>query len=755
MKKILFSLGVMLSAFALTNCTQEIENPAQQPESAGYPFEIVASTVDTKTVNDGMSTKWVDGDKINLFHAVTDSTDYKNNGAFTVKDVEAGSFTGNLIETLDVEEEYDWFAFYPYSSYIKTPANTQNGYMPVGSKSSEVQTQTGNNNMTHIAGGNYPIAGRAIAVPASSTPSIKMTHVTSLVEVVVTNKTQNPLTVNEIMFVAPEDIIGTFYIDFSGDACSFISSGAGYTSSTATLKVNDAEALAQGQSAKFYLAVKPFKMTGTEGSSLSVYVNGYPKELNINKAISFLPGKIKTLNVAYDKVEEAGIEEATLTFDDKAKRVEYSTSIQVWKENGITVTNNKASSTTNVGDYYKPARFYKNSEVVISAPGMIKEIIINCSGMESKYVTPWGGNEVNGIVTMSLDGTSESVKYVMSSGQARANSVTVRYLPTSGGETPAPSVLSSIAVSGQTTSYTVGDNFEFDGIVTATYSDATTATVTPTSVSSPDMLTEGTKEVTVTYTEDGITCEATYNITIIASQTEEPEGPKVVTAAEFNAATDNNIEYQVSGTISGIYQAYDASYKNISLYISDGTGEILAYRLSCDGITDPANTLTKGDLITVKGKRTLYNEKPQMAQGCVIVEHKDVVVETPTGSATLSFANKANRTTYNTSQQVWEQNGIKFINDKAASTNNVGDYAAPVRLYQGSKLTVMYTGMTKIEFTCNNSSYATELKNSIKSGTVTVSGSVVTVVFDSTTDEYVVDKLAKQVRMDSITVYAE
>ena len=68
MKKILFSLGVMLSAFALTNCTQEIENPAQQPESAGYPFEIVASTVDTKTVNDGMSTKWATGDQINLIH---------------------------------------------------------------------------------------------------------------------------------------------------------------------------------------------------------------------------------------------------------------------------------------------------------------------------------------------------------------------------------------------------------------------------------------------------------------------------------------------------------------------------------------------------------------------------------------------------------------------------------------------------------------------------------------------------------------
>ena len=235
----------------------------------------------------------------------------------------------------------------------------------------------------------------------------------------------------------------------------------------------------------------------------------------------------------------------------------------------------------------------------------------------------------------------------------------------------------------------------------------------------------------------------------------EPEGPKVVTAAEFNAATDNSIEYQVSGTISGIYQAYNSSYNNISLYISDETGEILAYRVSCAGITDPANTLTKGDLITVKGKRTLYNEKPQMAQGGVIVSHTDVVVETPAGAATLSFADKANRTVFTDSQQVWEQNGIKFTNDQASSTNPIGDYAAPVRFYQGSKLTVEYAGMTKIEFTCNNGSYATELKNSIKTGTVTVSGSVVTVVLDSAADSYVVASLAKQVRMDSLTVYAE
>ena len=235
-----------------------------------------------------------------------------------------------------------------------------------------------------------------------------------------------------------------------------------------------------------------------------------------------------------------------------------------------------------------------------------------------------------------------------------------------------------------------------------------------------------------------------------------PEGPKVVTAAEFNAATDNSIEYQVSGTISGIYQAYSSSYNNISIYISDETGEMLAYRLSCAGITDPANTLTKGDLITVKGKRTLYNEKPQMAQGCVIVEHTDVVVETPAGGATLSFADKANRTVFTTSQQVWEQNGVKLINDKGSSTSDVADYAAPARFYKSSKLTVEYAGMTKIEFTCNNGSYATALKSSITTGTVTVNGSVVTVELGAAADSYVISSLSGgQVRMDSLTVYTE
>ena len=123
-------------------------------------------------------------------------------------------------------------------------------------------------------------------------------------------------------------------------------------------------------------------------------------------------------------------------------------------------------------------------------------------------------------------------------------------------------------------------------------------------------------------------------------------------------------------------------------------------------------------------------------------------------TATLSFADKAQRTVFNSNQQVWTQNGITLTNDKAASTNAVADYAKPARFYAGSKLTVSCEGTIKqIVFDCNSSSYATTLKNSITSGaTVTVSSDKVTAVPTTEASEFVVAKLTAQVRMDAITV---
>lgn len=77
-----------------------------------------------------------------------------------------------------------------------------------------------------------------------------------------------------------------------------------------------------------------------------------------------------------------------------------------------------------------------------------------------------------------------------------------------------PATLSSIALSGQSTTYEVNETFSFDGTVTASYSDCSSKTVTPTSVSTPDMSTAGSKTVTVSYTEGEETRTASYTITV-------------------------------------------------------------------------------------------------------------------------------------------------------------------------------------------------------------------------------------------------
>ena len=130
----------------------------------------------------------------------------------------------------------------------------------------------------------------------------------------------------------------------------------------------------------------------------------------------------------------AWAETATLTFDNTSKRTEYSTSKQVWVENGITFTNNKSSSTTNVGDYSKPARLYANSNVIIECSlGNINQIVFDCNS--SSYATAMnnsiGTTATTSVssdkVTVTLAGTSNSFTISKLTAQVRLDAITVTY----------------------------------------------------------------------------------------------------------------------------------------------------------------------------------------------------------------------------------------------------------------------------------------------------------------------------------------
>ena len=130
--------------------------------------------------------------------------------------------------------------------------------------------------------------------------------------------------------------------------------------------------------------------------------------------------------------------------------------------------------------------------------------------------------------------------------------------------------------------------------------------------------------------------------------------------------------------------------------------------------------------------------------------------ETPSTEATISFADKANRTKYDTSTQIWTQNGITVTNNKG-SGNDIADYANPARFYKNSTLIIAYPGMTKMVITCNTAPYASSCKASLEAAgaNVTVDNKTVTITFATAIDSFNFTLSDGQIRVDSITVYAE
>lgn len=389
MKRIFNALGLMLvSALTLTNCTKNIDAPAVETE--GVPFEIVASTVETKTVNDGMSTLWAAGDQINVFYAVGETADYVSAGAFTVNNVEEGIFTGTLPSELNVEEEYDWYAMYPYNASLATPKNTT-----VAVSIGTGLVQDGYNSTAHLAGEGFPLYGKAVATPGTDMPSVDMKQLASVLAVNVTNNSGASIEIEEVSFDGGDNnISGTFYVDFSDEKPVYKPAEA---NSVVTVTVENPTSLDHGETATVYLAIAPF--SAYKGNGLTLTVNGLDKTVYIEKDIDFVAGKVKTLNFSY--------------------------------------------------------------------------------------------------------------------------------------------------------------------------------------------------------------------------------GPEKLTIAEFCALPDGNTVYEVSGVITGIYQAYNSQYNNISFYLKDATGDMVVYRMSCVGFDDPANTITPGDHITVQGPKGNYNGVAQMAQGGICVSHTD------------------------------------------------------------------------------------------------------------------------------------
>lgn len=400
MKKISAYFGIIAAAaMTLVSCAKEINTPVvvEDPIQEGIPFEIVVNP-QTKTTISGLQTLWKSGDEIHLYHAVAGASSYVDDKNFSTSadGVASGSFTGALTSAL-ASGTYDWYAMYPFVSSKTDPSSLTTGYTTLGSAKSGSQKQTGNNSTAHLAGTNYPLAGKVAGVAYDETPSVTLQHLCSFVEVNVTNNSGSPLIVTEITLTAPENIIGTFYINITDPSnIEYVKSGDSYVTATATLNVLSGESIADGASAKFYLGLKPFTLA--QGSHITVSVNGYDKDITATaKAYSFQAGKVKTVNFDYDYV--SGISEPT------AKTGFYRVEDVSWLKAGdrvVIATDAKAMSATQ-GSNNRPA-----VDISTAAEGDYTVLTSNASVQE--FILETGTEE--GSFGFWIDNGSDPNKYI-------------------------------------------------------------------------------------------------------------------------------------------------------------------------------------------------------------------------------------------------------------------------------------------------------------------------------------------------------
>ena len=126
----------------------------------------------------------------------------------------------------------------------------------------------------------------------------------------------------------------------------------------------------------------------------------------------------------------AADETVKITFDDLTKMTASSSTQQTWEENGIQIIYEKGSS-SNFAEYAKPARFYAGTKLTVKSPTGTKIAAIEFDCNNATYATAMknsigsSATVSNDMVTITLDGTSDTFTVDKLTGQVRMDALTI------------------------------------------------------------------------------------------------------------------------------------------------------------------------------------------------------------------------------------------------------------------------------------------------------------------------------------------
>lgn len=494
---------VAAAAMALASCQKpEIENV--QPQEYEYTFLI--GNADTKATVGETCVEWELGDKVGTYNSKSNN---KFSSVTALTPATLSVYAPSNGNSAGLEENEVMYFYYPYASGTEVQKTSVAMSIPA--------VQDGDDDM--------PMVSLPVTVTSATTEEqneyageIKFANLGSVIEFNVYTVTDAYASevVKSVTFEADQALAGAFTfdltsVDYSDESTLTI---ADYTETTVVVNAaSDLEVGTKEDPAIVRMVVAP----GTYAGSIIVKTDAATYTFPISSAKEFKRSAIKPLGLKLR--EDVREETKTVTFDftstselqnwgidlPNASAGTNISSMTLVKEE-VSMTSTDGSTATRIwnssGSY--DLRVYKNATMTFTVPTgcVITELTMSGAATSGISVSLPPANPV--VLTVGSEASTQKV-----------STITVSYRE---GVAPEPEAktLKDITISGQTTTYTVGDTFEFDGTVTATYSDNTTATVEPTSVSSPAMDAAGTFDVTVTYTEGEVTVTASYNITVSA-----------------------------------------------------------------------------------------------------------------------------------------------------------------------------------------------------------------------------------------------
>ncbi len=215
-------------------------------------IEIQTILDQTKTSNNGLETRWSDSDEIHVWHKVSGSADYIDDGKFVITNTETGTFSGTLTSPLSDGLNYDWKLSYPFEG-----RNVR-------------AVQVGNDSRAHLCGALCPLKGTLENHPSDSPLTVMMHNEMAIAKFVVTNNLEHPMTVSTVSV---------------GDNI---------------LRVEGSGSISKGESAEFYLPLEPIHVAA--GSGIDIAVDSYAK--NVKSELTFTAGKQKTINFNYNNPDK-------------------------------------------------------------------------------------------------------------------------------------------------------------------------------------------------------------------------------------------------------------------------------------------------------------------------------------------------------------------------------------------------------------------------------------------------------------------